>query len=770
MDKLQAEGEQRELELKTKLFDLSKSSKLETYRDNLTDMLSMQTDTVYNTPDGNEDDPEIIRSEFLFYNTDRTEQWSPYVYQAINNVQDECTMDFETICDPEGIVALGDTDMNMDEDNFFSGISSLLNAFSSAPVVRITELNKNGRKLTKNVETMKPMSGSGASFIDNFRLKYRPELLRNAPVMNKSNKQVVNNVQTVATHKVANIPGMSMKKPIKQVVSNVKAGVNKSARRRLKEDEQYSRFGMKKTLKQSETRTPEPTKKGLNAVVPRPISAHQRNNKILTNVQEVVESKDTLKSSKSVKNGAGSKRKLFDDVGQGSSLNMLSLFTNFQPFLSMASGGMAQNVLNLPYTGIEEIEFEEGNEEDDDNDDEADDDYYYDDDVDQTSDSETDGDKEPFRWISIGGRNNHGDPHHRPCPPGGHGRGPPPPPPPGAVGHEDSYFMGALGFGADGDQCLYDNYKILSPSCQDSIEDFYMLRESYFDQNQNIENSARHGHGGFAWLLLALFLVVGCMRRRVWNKKTKNVREFFDKIEANPSLKQNIERETQMTLPELPEAKGVCSCDMQNQSATTVLFKICKYITMFILVVFISFFISVTSLEITSAIIGNFDAQAASSDAPPTSPLFALFVLIFVCSVELGVFFLCVRGIKACMASYQQEYQDRSPSSQPSAPPSSPLDSGGGGGNQSSGIFQSSRMQQWRNYAASQFRRTTSSSASSPVYSPLLDNSAHAGIIQTHQPQAAEMVVIAPAYNGQQVQYAQVAQQAQPVGQQVNFV
>lgn len=58
-------------------------------------------DVVYDVPDGEEEDAEVLRSEMLFFNTPRTEEWSSTVYETINNVQEQCYGDYMTLCEPE---------------------------------------------------------------------------------------------------------------------------------------------------------------------------------------------------------------------------------------------------------------------------------------------------------------------------------------------------------------------------------------------------------------------------------------------------------------------------------------------------------------------------------------------------------------------------------------------------------------------------------------------------------------------------------------------
>jgi hypothetical protein len=407
-------------------------------------------------------------------------------------------------------------------------------------------------------------------------------------------------------------------------------------------------------------------------------------------------------------------------------------------------------------------------------DDDDDDDKYVDDD--EYNDDYFDEDNFPYR-APIKDKGDRSSDEHHPRhvgpPPPRHGRDGhdnrsghsgalrPPPLPPSY--EEDEFFIGALGFGADGDECLYTKFDQLTAPCQSSIEDLYTLREEYWNENQAIEESANRSHGAFiVWFLLGVLLFLGFLRRRAYNEKTKEARQFLDAIDANPSLKQTVETSTGLSLPKTKADKSLCYAD-ENQSCGSVFLNVCRIFTIFCVVVLVAFLISVSSLELTASILGAMDNNAASVDAPPASPFFALFILIVVCSIEIFIFFLIVKGLRTCITKCQQEdtatvlshEDDRYPSFR-GQPPSAPL------ANARNGVFPSSRLQQFRNYAIGRFRRTTEASSPSAhtMYSPLMDASVH-----SMQPQTAEMVELPPS----QVTYAQV-NMARPVGGQVSFV
>ena len=85
-------------------------------------------------------------------------------------------------------------------------------------------------------------------------------------------------------------------------------------------------------------------------------------------------------------------------------------------------------------------------------------------DSDSDSDGESDNEDEP-QEKKAGGRPR---------------RGPPVP--------EDKYFSGALGFGAEGDMCLYQNLDQLSDPCVSAVSDLYALRANYWAEDQVIRS------------------------------------------------------------------------------------------------------------------------------------------------------------------------------------------------------------------------------------------------------------------------------------------
>jgi len=170
-----------------------------------------------------------------------------------------------------------------------------------------------------------------------------------------------------------------------------------------------------------------------------------------------------------------------------------------------------------------------------------------------------------------------------------------PPPPHHGCGHvrEDTYFMGSLSFGYSGDACMYENFQTLSPGCQEAVSDLYLLRESYWQQEE-IAHKPPH-HGGFMILpIILLFVAVPCLVRKLFikRKRIQDVRKVLAAIEANPALKKQVEEAAGIAVPKLPE------CPMHRARSGSCCGAILKFIAVFIVSVIIAVLVLVVSTQL----------------------------------------------------------------------------------------------------------------------------------------------------------------------------
>jgi len=131
-------------------------------------------------------------------------------------------------------------------------------------------------------------------------------------------------------------------------------------------------------------------------------------------------------------------------------------------------------------------------------------------------------------------------------------------------------------------------------------------------------------------------------------------------------------------VPYMPYGRRSRCCDENKGSKKDqcCLKKLCKCVITFVLVFVISFFMAVNSLEITSNILANWDADAeAAGQEPTTTPVTALLLLFTVTLVEVSIFALAVRvGKHLCsMLHGPSSSQCDANNCAPSAPPSSPM-------------------------------------------------------------------------------------------------
>jgi hypothetical protein len=103
---------------------------------------------------------------------------------------------------------------------------------------------------------------------------------------------------------------------------------------------------------------------------------------------------------------------------------------------------------------------------------------------------------------------------------------------------EDVWFSGSLGFGQDGDMCLYENFPKVSNQCQFAVRDLHALRSTYWQQEVNSREGPPMGHPCFLFVLFSaafLFILV------FFNLKTRKMRKLnravMDAIESNPQLR-----------------------------------------------------------------------------------------------------------------------------------------------------------------------------------------------------------------------------------------
>lgn len=266
----------------------------------------------------------------------------------------------------------------------------------------------------------------------------------------------------------------------------------------------------------------------------------------------------------------------------------------------------------------------------------------------------------------------------------------------------DNMFAGAIGFGAEGDLCMYQNLDALSPPCQQAVADLYQLREQFWLEDQVAQGPPPPPHHHPFLLLLPVLLLGGALlfKRRRQLAKAKQINSFLSSLHGgDASLKAAVEQQAKMSIPS-PIPIPPCS-------AGNFCCRLGKMLALLVFVLFSSLFIAVSSLEITSALIGQLEAE---NNEPVSTPI-ALVILISICTIQLAIFFLIVKLGKKLYVKYFGS----------AAAPSAPLEDDedhhqGGGGNKF--LLVRRKIQELKNFAFNSFRTTCT--PSSQYYTPLL--------------------------------------------------
>jgi hypothetical protein len=212
---------------------------------------------------------------------------------------------------------------------------------------------------------------------------------------------------------------------------------------------------------------------------------------------------------------------------------------------------------------------------------------------------------------------------------------------------KDTSYAGSLGFGEDGDACMYEVFPQLSTECKSAVSDMYDFRDDYFiaAQEAMAPHGYRHHHGhGFGLLLACIIFFVFAYKRR---KKSQQIRKILNVIDANPHLKSQVEELAGCEIPEHNsgwKSTGACFRGM------------CKNAVMVATLFVLSLFVMFTSLLISIAIVSIFasppdgcsqfadDGDDPCAKGAPTI-LFSLFTLF---AVVCGEVYLLYGLLRAC--------------------------------------------------------------------------------------------------------------------------
>lgn len=201
---------------------------------------------------------------------------------------------------------------------------------------------------------------------------------------------------------------------------------------------------------------------------------------------------------------------------------------------------------------------------------------------------------------------------------------------------EDTYFPGALGFGASGDYCLYENAENLSPPCAQAIVDVYALREQYWSSYTEAQQPHHHHHPVMGLVFVGLILLV-LVKKIMHAPRHRQIHKLLSALNDQPELKAQLESQLNM---EIPKPRSATCCGGERNSFARRLFFALSYV---FFAFFASTFIAITSLEMTAGIVDGMEKNAPE-DAPPVS-LFA--VLIILTAIVVGQLLLLRMAMRA---------------------------------------------------------------------------------------------------------------------------
>jgi len=152
--------------------------------------------------------------------------------------------------------------------------------------------------------------------------------------------------------------------------------------------------------------------------------------------------------------------------------------------------------------------------------------------------------------------------------------------------------MGSLSFGYSGDACMYEHFEVLSPGCQEAISDLYILRDSYWRQEE-IAHRPPPSSGFIILPLIIMLFAIPCIARKLFikRKRIQDVRKVLAAIEANPALKSAVEEAAGIAVPKLPE----CPVHRARSSCCGA---VLKFIAVFIASVIIALVLIVVSTQL----------------------------------------------------------------------------------------------------------------------------------------------------------------------------
>lgn len=561
---------------------------------------------VYNTPDAYEKDPEILRAELLFFNNPQSQRFASQGYYALKDVQEQCQMDYEKLCSANNPTSYIETQAIM-QDIFVSSLPYLMSRkLSAAPSEAVEELHT-GRGLLKYLRSFYVPTSSAVPDSVSRQTMEKPEPLA-LTKENLSKIQEAHKAQRPLTTGRSHVMRGGVKG---KLVDALKTSTGRRSLRASMANRAMSSVAEDSNVLQVDSRAMiEPGNLALYDPVPLvdPIPLTGNTGVVPPHMRD--RSAPAL-DDRDRDHDRDHDRKRDRDQGRDHPKDPPG---PPRPPRKDDPHGPPPPPHHPP--------------------------HHRGDDTDSDSGSDSDSEEGSDGW----------DPHHdrRHGPPGG----------PEDPRLEDTYFPGALGFGASGDLCLYENVQSLSQPCMQSVADLYQLRENYW--NDYTETQQPHHDGGFIFVFACLFFLGVLVKKIMIAPRRKHMRMFLQSLNGNPELKAQVERELGVSVP---VTKEPCCGGARNSFVVRLL----KAVGIIAASLFVSFFISITSLEMTAAAVDSLE----QSSNEPVSPFAVIAILFSIVSVEILFLLAAVRGLRYMYSTYHER-----PAIFDTAPPA---DGGNGG-------------------------------------------------------------------------------------------
>lgn len=207
-------------------------------------------------------------------------------------------------------------------------------------------------------------------------------------------------------------------------------------------------------------------------------------------------------------------------------------------------------------------------------------------------------------------------------------------------GPNNEYYAGGnLGYGVNGNKCMYEHRAELSLNCREAIQQAENFRHEYWQEEQD----AHHYHFvGFVVVLIGIVLAVFVYKKRfskegkARRKATQEVHSVMESIYADPNLKNSVESAYGKVLPPLVSTLPKPPCFF------TILLRMVAWFVIVCL-------ISNSSVHITGAIFHSIvfrDDNGAEYPAP--KPLVVAVLLMVICVQVLLAVLLIRTGSYLC--------------------------------------------------------------------------------------------------------------------------